>query len=157
MRTVVLGEHTIGVGDQDAATGVAVAGRDLGDARPGPGGLVGEGEKPTLVALATSSGGIRTGAERSTLIGETATTFAPATATARRGGSSLGGGRQPRLGEVGGVSEARGIADDNPDASASVAPAGQFLDPTIVEYRRRGALVLDEHFGKFTTGSHRGG
>ena len=38
-----------------------------------------------------------------------------------------------------------------------VAPAGQFLDPTIVEYRRRGALVLDEHFGKFTTGSHRGG
>ena len=55
------------------------------------------------------------------------------------------------------MSETRGVADDNPDAGASVAPAGQFLDPTIVEHRRRGALVLDEHFGEFAAGSHRSG
>ena len=90
---VVLGEHTIGVGDQDAATGVA-GGPTPGDrAALGPSGFVGEGEQADLGRLGDVLGRDSYWAERSTSIGETATTFAPPPPQPRRSG--LGGGRQP--------------------------------------------------------------
>ena len=134
------------------------SGRHLRDrAALGSSGFVGEGEQADLGRFGDVLGRDSYRGRTFDIDRRDGDDLRPATATASRGGSGLGGGRQPRLGEVGGVSETRGIADDNPDAGASVAPAGQFLDPTIVEYRRRGALVLDEHFGEFTTGSHCGG
>ncbi len=122
---VVLGEHTIGVGDQDAATGVAVAGRHLRDrAALGPSGLVGEGEQADLGRFSDVLGRDSNRGRTFDIDRRDGDDLRPTPATASRGGSSLGGGRQPRLGEVGGVSETRGVADDNPDAGASITPTG---------------------------------
>ena len=78
---------------------------------------------------------------------------AAALAGGRRGG--LGGGAQAGLAEVGGVGEAGGVALDDADAGATVAAAGDLLDPAVVEPRRRGALVLGVHLGELAAGAHR--
>jgi hypothetical protein len=48
------------------------------------------------------------------------------------------------------VGEPGRFPDHHPDARSSIAPAGQLLDPTVVEYRRGGTPVLDEDLGEFT-------
>ena len=42
--------------------------------------------------------------------------------------------RRPGLGEVGGVGEPGGVADDDPDAGAPVATGGELLDLAVVEH-----------------------
>ena len=64
--------------------------------------------------------------------------------------------RRPRLGQVGGVGVAGGLAGDDADAGAPVAAGGQLLDPAVVEAGRGGPLVLDEHLGEVAAGSERG-
>ena len=59
-----------------------------------------------------------------------------ATATARCGGGGLGCGAQTLGGEIGGVREAGGVADHDPDAGAPVATRRQLLDLAVVEHRR---------------------
>ena len=66
----------------------------------------------------------------------------------RRGGGRLRGGLEPALGQVGGVGEAGGVADDDPDAGAAVAPGGQLLDLAVVEPGGRRPPVLDEDLGE---------
>ena len=45
--------------------------------------------------------------------------------------------------------------DHHPDASSSIAPAGQLLNTTVVKYRRGGTPVLNEDLGEFTPGAQR--
>ena len=107
-----------------------------------------------MLALATSSGSIvdvvRPARRRA---GEVDGAVA-ATAAARRGRGRLGGRPQAGLGQVGGVREPGGLADDDPDAGAAVAPGAELLDLAVVEQGRRGPLVLDEHLGELAPGPH---
>ena len=64
---------------------------------------------------------------------------------------------RPVVGQVGGVGEAGGLADHDPDAGAAVAARGQLLDPAVVEHGRRRPLVLDEHLGEVAAGAEGGG
>src|SRR3712207_1452544 len=57
-------------------------------------------------------------------------------------------GQEPLFGEVGGVGEAGGLADDDPDARAAIAARRELLDPAVVEGGGRAAAVLDEHLGE---------
>ena len=76
-----------------------------------------------------------------------------AAATARRPRPPLRPRRaRPGLGQVGGVGEAGGVADDDADAGAAVAAGGELLDLAVVEQGRRRALVLGEDLGEVAAG-----
>ncbi len=53
--------------------------------------------------------------------------------------------------------EARGLAHDDADAGAAVAPRGELLDPAVVERDPRRAAILHEHLGELTAPGERGG
>ena len=53
------------------------------------------------------------------------------------------------------MGEAGGLAGDDADAGAAVAPARHLLDAPVVERRRRRALVLGVDLGELAAGSHR--
>ena len=72
-----------------------------------------------------------------------------------RGRRGRGRRREPGRRQVGGVREPGGLADDDPDAGAAVAPGRQLLDPAVVEEGRRRALVLGEDLGEVAPGPQR--
>ena len=45
--------------------------------------------------------------------------------------------------------------DHHPDTRSPVAPAGQLLNPTIIQYHRGGTPVLDEDLSEFTPRAER--
>ena len=121
---VVVGEQAVAVGDEDAPAAVGV-GRAApgGSSRPRPRAAASaRWSSSTLRALGTSAGysaigvGLPVGARL-----ERDLAHAP-TAGAGRGRGRLGRGLQPRLGEVGGVGEAGGVAAHDPDAGARSRP-----------------------------------
>ena len=63
---------------------------------------------------------------------------------------------RPGFGEIGGVGEAGGVADDDPDAGATVAARGELLDPAVVEHAVAVAPVLGEDLGELAAGAQRG-
>ena len=69
-------------------------------------------------------------------------------AATSRGGRDLGGRDEARFGQIGSVGEAGGLADDDPDAGATVTTRRQFLDLSVVQDRTRRPLVLGEHLGE---------
>ena len=71
----------------------------------------------------------------------------------RRG--RLGRGQQSRLGQIGRVGEAGRLADDDPDARAPVAAAGELLDLAVVERDRRARAVLDEDLREVAASAQR--
>ena len=153
LHLVVAGQQPVAVGDQDAAPAVAVAGRHLADgAALGAGDLVGPGEQLDLAGLRhVARHDLDHVRRRRGPAGEVDRAGAAASAPGggRRG---LGRGGKPGLGEVGGVGEARGVADDDPDAGAPVAARRELLDLAVVEDGRRRPLVLDEDLREVTAG-----
>ncbi len=115
--------HLVGPRQQRDLAGLGhVLGIGLDEVRPGD---VLARERHRLHAAATTAGG------------------------GRRRPSGLG---QTGLGQVGRVGEPGGVADDHPDAGASIAPGGELLDLAVVEHGGRRPLVLGEDLGEVAAG-----
>jgi hypothetical protein len=153
---LVLGEHAVGVGDEDAACGCRRS-------RPTParsphrpsGRVVDPPEQFDLAALGTSSGYLLTVLTLGRVAaGERDRAHAAAALAGGRGGRR-GRGQQARLAEVGGVREAGGVALHHADAGTAIAAAGDLFDPSVVESGRGGPLVLGEHLRELGPVAHR--
>ena len=149
---VVLDEQAVGVGDEHPSPGVGVGRGDLADRIAlGAGGVVGPLEHLGLAGLldrlredlTLRCGGLHRPALQGGNVGG-------ALLTTRRGGRGLGGVAEPRLGEVGGVGKARGVAPDDADARAPFATGDELLDLAVVEPGRRHPAILDEDLGEIT-------
>ena len=146
---IVLSQQPVAVGDENATSAVAVASADLGDRVADRAGLiVGSGQQLDLGCLRDR---LRKRADFDVAAGVLPLEiyFADSTATALGGRSScLGRGAKARFTQVGGMRESGGFSCDNTNTRTTISPGRQFLDPPVVEERRRRALVLDEHLGK---------
>ncbi len=153
---IVLGEHPVAVGDEDAAPAVGHPRRDLLDGGAlRPSGLVGPGQQRDLGRLLDVLG------QHGDLVGPAGVDPAEgdravlAGRASRRGGGRFGRGPQPGFGQIGGVGESGRLADDDADAGAPVASGAQLLDPAVVEPGRRGPPVLDEDLGEVAARAQR--
>ena len=137
---VVLGEQAVAVGDEDAAPAVGVA-RPMTCVMAEPSAA--RGRVGPLEQLDLASPWRRPRGRSATSLGAGASCRARATsahaAAARepRPPAASAAAAQAGLGQVGGVGEAGGVADDDPDAGAAVAPGAELLDLAVVERRRR--------------------
>ncbi len=143
---VVAGEGAIGVGHQDPAAVVGVAGADLGDGvGRGAGDLLGPAQQPDLGRLVDlgrpdpdrgTTGGVGIEVDRSGL---------PRCAAPGRVGGGPGGREQAPFGQVGGVGETGRLARDHADAGATITTGAEALDAAVVEVHRAPLGVLGEH------------
>ena len=132
---IVFGEESVRVRDKDATAAIAIASRDLGDGRAAPPRcFVGQCEQANLGCLGHL---LRWDTNRGTSwhVDRGDVDFTDtASATTSSSSSSTSRAGQTFFGEIGRVSEPGGVTDNHPDASATVTPTGELLDPTIVEH-----------------------
>ena len=126
------------------------------DAPVGPSGLVGGDEELDLAGLGDVAGhqpdDVGSGSVDAIEVDRPRAGCGPP----GRGGRHLGRSQHPRLGQVGGVGEARRLPHDHADTHATVTTGGELLDPAVVEQRRGGTSVLGEHLREIGTAGQAG-